>query len=52
LVRRIPRDLQELSLRVDRAVSDLTVAMQRQPTIAEISDNVGVGEKAPEASGA
>jgi RNA polymerase sigma-B factor len=39
---RVPRDLQELSLRVDRAVSDLTVTLHRQPAIAEISDEVGV----------
>jgi RNA polymerase sigma-B factor len=38
---RVPRDLQELSLRVDRAVSDLAVALRRQPTIREISADVG-----------
>jgi RNA polymerase sigma-B factor len=53
---RVPRDLQELSLRVARAVSHLTVTLGRQPTIAEISEKVGVGDeevlKALEASGA
>jgi RNA polymerase sigma-B factor len=40
---RVPRDLQELALRVDRAVSDLTVTLHHQPTITDISDYVGVG---------
>jgi RNA polymerase sigma-B factor len=35
---RVPRDLQELSLRVDRAVVDLTRTRGRQPTVAEIAD--------------
>jgi RNA polymerase sigma-B factor len=38
---RVPRDLQELSLRVDRATSDLTLELQRQPTVPEISAQVG-----------
>jgi RNA polymerase sigma-B factor len=53
---RVPRDLQELSLRVARAVAHLTVTLRRRPTIAEISEKVGVGDaevlKALEASGA
>jgi len=53
---RVPRDLVELSQRVDRAVSHLTVALHRRPTIAEISDKGGVGDEevleALEASGA
>jgi RNA polymerase sigma-B factor len=53
---RVPRDLKELSLRVDRAVADLTVALQRQPTIAEVSDSVGASDEevleALEAAGA
>jgi RNA polymerase sigma-B factor len=53
---RVPRELVELSQRVDRAVPDLTVTLHRRPTIAEISDKVGVGDEevleALEASGA
>ena len=41
----VPRDLKELSGRVDRAVSELTVALHRQPTVAEIADSVGAGEE-------
>ena len=37
---RVPRDLQELSLRVDRATSDLTLELRRQPTVPEISARV------------
>jgi RNA polymerase sigma-B factor len=39
---RVPRDLQELSLRVDRAASDLRLELQRQPTVPEIAAQVGV----------
>jgi RNA polymerase sigma-B factor len=53
---RVPRDLKELSLRVDGAVADLTVALQRQPTIAEIAASVGASDEevleAREAAGA
>jgi RNA polymerase sigma-B factor len=53
---RVPRDLQELSLRVGRAAAHLTVTLRRRPTIAEISEEVGVGDaevlKALEVSGA
>jgi len=42
---RVPRDLQELSLRVDRVVSALTVTLHRQPTVAEIADEVGVDDE-------
>jgi RNA polymerase sigma-B factor len=53
---RVPRDLQELALRVDRAVSDLSLGLHRQPTVAEIAEKVGVEEEdvleALEASGA
>jgi RNA polymerase sigma-B factor len=53
---RVPRDLKELSLRVDRAVADLTVTLHRQPTIAEVSDSVGARDEevleALEAAGA
>lgn len=53
---RVPRDLQELALKVDRAVSDLSLTLHRQPTVAEIGEKVGVEEEdvleALEASGA
>jgi RNA polymerase sigma-B factor len=42
---RVPPKLQELSLRVDRAVWDLTVALHRPPTIAEISASVGARDE-------
>jgi RNA polymerase sigma-B factor len=34
---RVPRDLQELALRVDRKVSDLSTDLHRQPTVAELA---------------
>jgi RNA polymerase sigma-B factor len=53
---RVPRDLQELALRVDRAVSDLSLDLHRQPTVEEIAAKVSVEEEevleALEASGA
>src|SRR3954464_14949733 len=53
---RVPRDLQELALRVDRKVSDLSIDLRRQPTVSEIADAVGIAEEdvleALEASGA
>jgi RNA polymerase sigma-B factor len=53
---RVPRDLQELALKVDRAVSDLALDLHRQPTVEEISAKVGADEEdvleALEASGA
>jgi len=39
---RVPRDLQELSLRVDRVVVELTRARGRQPTVEEIAEAVRV----------
>jgi RNA polymerase sigma-B factor len=42
---RVPRDLQELSLKVDRATSELTVRLQREPTLAEIVARVGATEE-------
>jgi len=41
----VPRDLQELALRVDRAISDLTETLHRQPTVAEICGKVGAGDE-------
>jgi RNA polymerase sigma-B factor len=53
---RVPRDLQELALRVDRTVSELSLDLHRQPTVEEIAAKVGVEEEevleALEASGA
>jgi RNA polymerase sigma-B factor len=52
----VPRDLQELALRVDRTRSDLTAALHREPTIAEICADVGASDEevleALEAAGA
>jgi RNA polymerase sigma-B factor len=53
---RVPRDLQELSLRVDRKVSELATELRRQPTVSEIAGAAGIDEEqvleALEASGA
>ena len=53
---RVPRDLQELALKVDRAVADLSLDLHRAPTVAEIAAKVGSDEEdvleALEASGA
>ena len=38
---RMPRDLQDLALRVDRASRELTGRLQRRPTIAEVAEAVG-----------
>ncbi len=53
---RVPRDLQELALRVDRAVTRLSVGKRRSPSIGEIAEAVGATEEqvleALEAAGA
>ena len=53
---RVPRDLQEMALRVDRKVSELSTDLRRQPTVSEIAEAVGIEEEdvleALEASGA
>jgi RNA polymerase sigma-B factor len=53
---RVPRDLQELALKVDRAVADLSLVLHRQPTVPEIAEKVRAEEEdvleALEASGA
>jgi RNA polymerase sigma-B factor len=41
---RVPRDLQELTLKIDRAVTDLTLALQRPPTVGEIAASVAAQE--------
>src|SRR6478609_5866299 len=53
---RVPRDLQELALKVDRAVADISLGLHRAPTVAEIAAALGLDEErvleALEASGA
>src|SRR4051794_7030954 len=53
---RVPRDLQELALKVDRAVSELSRGLHRSPTVAEIANAVEANEEqvleALEAAGA
>src|SRR5512132_4216884 len=53
---RVPRDLQELALKVDRVVANLSLDLHRQPTVAEIAAQIGYEEEdvleAIEASGA
>jgi RNA polymerase sigma-B factor len=53
---RVPRDLQELALKVDRAVSELSRESHRSPSVTQISQRVGASEEqvleALEASGA
>lgn len=38
---RVPRDLQELALRVDRAVTQLSAGQRRSPSVGEIAQAVG-----------
>jgi RNA polymerase sigma-B factor len=42
---RVPRDLQELTLKVDRAVGELSDSLRRQPSVGEIAAAVGVDEE-------
>ncbi len=42
---RVPRDLQELTLKVDRAVGELSEDLRRQPSVAEIGEAVGAQEE-------
>jgi RNA polymerase sigma-B factor len=42
---RVPRGLQELTLRVDRTVSDLSEKLHRQPSVGEIADALGADEE-------
>jgi RNA polymerase sigma-B factor len=53
---RVPRDLQELSLKVDRAVVAMSKELQRSPTVPELAEKLKVTEEqileAMEASGA
>jgi RNA polymerase sigma-B factor len=38
---RVPRDLQEVSVHVDRATGELATALGRAPTVAELAERVG-----------
>jgi RNA polymerase sigma-B factor len=42
---RVPRGLQELSLRLSQLVDELTVQLERSPTIAELAKAAGVDEE-------
>jgi RNA polymerase sigma-B factor len=42
---RPPRDLQELTLRVDRVAADLTRRLERSPTSAELSQAAGISDE-------
>jgi RNA polymerase sigma-B factor len=42
---RVPRDLQELTLKVDRAVGELSEQLRRQPSVAEIGEAVHADEE-------
>jgi RNA polymerase sigma-B factor len=53
---RVPRDLQEMALKVERAVNELTRDLHRQPSVPELAKHLGVNEEvaleALEAAGA
>jgi RNA polymerase sigma-B factor len=53
---RVPRDLQEMALKVERAVNDLTRELHRQPSVCELAKHLAVTEEvaleALEAAGA
>jgi RNA polymerase sigma-B factor len=42
---RVPRGLQELSMRLARILEQLTLELERSPTIAELAKAAGVGEE-------
>jgi RNA polymerase sigma-B factor len=42
---RVPRDLQELTLRIEHARDDLCAFLGRQPTLAELARSLGVSEE-------
>jgi RNA polymerase sigma-B factor len=42
---RVPRDLQELALKVERAVGELSRDLHRPPSVSEIAQQVGAGEE-------
>ncbi|HWI70904.1 MAG TPA: SigB/SigF/SigG family RNA polymerase sigma factor [Baekduia sp.] len=43
---RVPRDLQELALKTERAVGELTRDLHRQPTVPELAQHLGCSEEA------
>jgi RNA polymerase sigma-B factor len=43
---RVPRDLQELALRVERTVGDLTRELHRSPSVAELAGRLNQSEEA------
>ena len=53
---RVPRDLQEMALRVERAVGDLTRDLHRSPSVDELARHLGISQEhaleALEAAGA
>jgi RNA polymerase sigma-B factor len=42
---RVPRDLQELALRVDRTAAELSLDKRRAPTVAELAEALAVSEE-------
>jgi RNA polymerase sigma-B factor len=42
---RVPRDLQEMALKVERAVNELTRDLHRQPTVPELGLHLGISEE-------
>ena len=42
---RVPRDLQEMALKVERAVGELTRDLHRQPSVPELAKHVGIPEE-------
>jgi RNA polymerase sigma-B factor len=42
---RVPRALQELAWKIERARDELTVSIGRQPTVAELADHLGTGQE-------
>jgi RNA polymerase sigma-B factor len=43
---RVPRDLQELALKAERGVGELTRELHRQPTVPELATHLGCSEEA------
>jgi RNA polymerase sigma-B factor len=43
---RVPRDLQELALKVERAVGDLTRELHRSPSVMELAKHLDITEEA------
>src|SRR6476469_24473 len=42
---RVPRDLQEMALKVERAVGELTRELHRQPSVPELARHLGITEE-------